>query len=535
VGDAGMQDQLIRPVARRTASHGPATEMSASSANGQLSAGRLDDAGAVRNTLLQFMSNVSGILFTGALTLFLVRALGASGYGHYALALSIAGLLVLPAGVGLPMAIGRFLADHRADFEQLRAILALGMRLQVPAALLGTIGLLAAAGPLASAYGDPQLVWPLRWMSLSVMGQVMFGFFSYAGMSLRQPAVGLKMAVVESATETSASIALVLAGAGAAGAALGRAVGYAVATTAGLYLMLRLLGGKRRPTPTRSKVRGREVLGYARATFVVDFGWSLIAQVDILLIGALLTSAAVGSFSAVMRMVTVLGYLGTAVAGGVAPRLSLGGGSPDTRALSQAVRFLLIVQGLVLAPMLVWAKPITELLLGPGYPDSPEIMRVLSVMAFVSAPAAVLSVSVNYLGAARRRVRIVLLTLVLGILSTYGLLLAVGLVGAAIADDIVASAYVLANLWICTRLVRVDVRSLAFSLLRTVAAASAMAIALLLVGTQQLSVAQWIVGALTGGAAYASVLLITRELSVAELRAAASSLWNAARPSLSAG
>lgn len=496
---------------------------------------RLADAGAIRNTLLQFMTNMAGVVFTGALTLFLVRVLGASGYGRYALAVSIASLLVLPAGLGLPMAIARFLADHRTNLDQLRAILALGMRLQVPAALLATVGLFAAAGPVAAAYGDPRLAWPLRFMALAVAGQVLFGFLSYAGAALRQSGVALRMALAESATETSASIALVVAGAGAAGAALGKAIGYALATAAGVYLILRLLGGPPWRARARPLVGAREVLGYAGATFVVDLGVSVIAQVDILLIGALLTSAAVGSFSAVMKIMTVLGYLGTAVAGGVAPRLSFGSGPPDARALSRAIRYLLIVQGLVLAPMIVWSKPIVELLLGRGYPESPEIMQVLSVMAFVSAPAALISVSVTYLGAARRRVRIVLLTLVLGLLCTYWFLRILGLVGAAIADDIVATAYVLANLWICTRLVSVDVRTLGMTVLRVLVAGLAMALLMLVVGTDHLSPLQWLVGGAAGGAVYAASLLVTREVSLGELRTVTEKLWRGARPSVSPG
>jgi O-antigen/teichoic acid export membrane protein len=481
------------------------------------------------------MTNLAGVVFTGALTLFLVRALGASGYGQYALAASIAGLLVLPAGLGLPMAIGRFLADHRSDVDELRGILGLGMKLQVPAASLATLGLVVAAGPLARAYGDPHLAWPLRFMALSVIGQIVFTFLSYAGSSLRQSGVGLRMAVIESATETSTSIMLVLAGAGVAGAAVGKAFGYALGTAAGLYLMRRLLSGARRRGGGPLRVTAREVLGYAGATFVVDLGVSVIAQVDILLIGALLTSVAVGSFSAVMRIVTVLGYLGTAVAGGVAPRMSFGSGSPDTQALSQAIRYLVIVQGLVVAPMLIWSRPIVHLLLGTGYPNSPEIMQVLSVMAFVAPPAAVISVSVTYLGAARRRVRIVLATLVLGVICTYGLIRTVGLVGAAIADDAVAVAYTLANLWICTRLVTLDIRRLALSFGRTLLAAGWMAVGLLAVGTDHLTPAQWVLGATAGGVCYASILVVTGELSLTELRTVATKLSSRARPSISPG
>jgi stage V sporulation protein B len=489
----------------------------------------LTDPGAVRNTLLQFASQVATTVFTGVLTLYLVRALGASGYGVYALAVSVGGLLLLPAGLGLPWAVGRFLADHRGDINHARAILLVGLKLQVPAAVVASVGLFAASGAVAAAYGDPRLGWPLRWVALSLIGQALFGFLTSMAQSVRRVTVGLWMVLVESATETSASVALVLAGAGAAGATLGKAIGYTVAAAAGLYLTLRLLGGARRRGSVPAPVGLRTITSYAGAMFVVDLTWSAIAQVDVLLIGALLSTAAVGSFSAVLRIMSVLGYLGIAVAGGIAPRLSLGAGAPDTRAFAESARYLIMVQGLVIAPMVVWATPIVHLLLGPGYRSAAEIMRVLTVASFVSAPAALFSVAVTYLGEARRRVAIMLATLVLGLLSTYVLLRAVGLVGAAIADDIVQVVYVAAHVWILSRIITLDLRRLAWCCLRTLLAAGAMALPMLAVGTDHLSLAGWLIGSCAGGAAFGAVLLLTRELSLTELRVVGARLWTGAR------
>lgn len=476
------------------------------------------DPGVLRNTGLQFATQLAGVVFTGALTLYLVRALSSSSYGIYALAISIGSLLVLPAGLGLPMAVGRFLADHRQDLDQVRAILGLGLRLQVPVAVLASLALFAAAGPVARAYGHPQLEWPLRWAALAVASQALFGFLTSVSTSVRQSRVGLWMAVIESAVETLASASLVLAGAGAAGATLGKAIGYSVGAAGGLYLTLRLLGRPRRRVAARPPVSRRRLLSYTGAMFVVDLSFSALAQLDVLLIGALLSAAAVGSFSAVWRLLTVLGYLGIAVAGGVAPRLSLGSGSPDTLAFSRAIRYLVIVQGLAIAPMLVWSKPIVTLLLGPGYPDSVEILRALTIYVFVSAPAALISVSVTYMGEARRRIPVVLGTLVLGLVAIYGLIQALGVVGAAFGDDIIVIVYVSAHLWICTRLITIDLRGLIWSLTRTLIAAGVMALPLLVIGVDHLDPVQWIAGLIAGGLAYFLVLLGTRELSVGELR-----------------
>ena len=481
------------------------------------------DHGAVRNTALQLATQLAGLLFTGALTLYLVRALNPSGYGVYALATSIAGLLVLPAGLGLPMAVGRYVADHRHDLAQVRAIAAIGLRLQLPAAALAAAALLVAAGPLASAYHEPNLAWPLRCAALAVFGQTSYNFLASMATSVRRSGVGLAMASAESSVEAVTAIALVLAGAGAAGATLGKGAGYLVGAGIGAYLTRRLVGRGRRAARA---VHVRTLLGYAGATFVVDLGISIIAQVDVVLIGAVLSSADVGRFSAVMRLLIVLGYLGVAVAGGVAPRLSRAG-EPDRGALRDGLRFLLVAQGITIAPMVVWATPIVTLLLGDRYRSAADILQVLAVFSFASAPAALLSLSVTYLGAAHRRVAVVLATLALGIALTYVLLVTVGLVGAAIADDVVAIVYVAANLQLCARLLALDLRPLAGTLVRTLLAATAMGAVLWSFGHDNLSVLDWIVGGAAAVVAYLATLLVGGELTSGELRAGAAMIRGA--------
>jgi hypothetical protein len=129
----------------------------------------------------------------------------------------------------------------------------------------------------------------------------------------------------------------------------------------------------------------------------------------------------------------------------------------------------------------------------------------------------------------------VLSTLVLGIICTYGLLRLVGLVGAAIADDLVAFAYVLANLWICTRFLTLDIRALALSVGRILLAAGAMAVDLLIVGTDHLSPAQWVVGGAAGIVSYFAILIVNGELTHTELRTATAKLLSGARQLASPG
>ncbi len=66
------------------------------------------------------------------------------------------------------------------------------------------------------------------------------------------------------------------------------------------------------------------------------------------------------------------------------------------------MKWSIVASGLLVAPSIVWASPISAGLLGPGYPGSAAILRWLAVYAFVAGPTAVLSVVDARAGGAAR-------------------------------------------------------------------------------------------------------------------------------------
>ena len=117
-----------------------------------------------------------------------------------------------------------------------------------------------------------------------------------------------------------------------------------------------------------------------------------------------------------------------------------------------------------------------------------------------------------------------LATLAVGLVATYFLIRAIGVIGAAVGDNIIEVIYVLAHLWICSQLIPLDLNRLLWSTVRTALAAVAMGLVLLAVGTGSLSVGDWIIGGVGGLLAFGAVVLATRELTVDELRGMAGKL-----------
>lgn len=479
-----------------------------------------------RNAVLALLAQVTSGLFTTVLTLYLLRALGPEGYGVFALALGVGAIATIASDLGIPYSASRFLAESRDDRTAVVAVLRDSLRLKLATAALATGALFAAAGPIAAAYDQPALTWPLRAVAVSLFAESVFLLYVSALVGLARVGSSLRVIFLESLTETVASIALVALGAGATGAAFGRAAGYAFGAAAAVVVIARLYGRGTVRLFGRSSGRTREIARYAAPLFVTNTAFTLYASIDVLLIGAILGSTAVGIFAAPLRLTVPLAYLGQAFANSVSPRQAGGGREPGSvDAFLRSLRWLTLFQASLVAPLVVWAEPIVRLLLGPGYEESADVLRVLALYIFLDGPSRLISTTVNYLGLAARRIPIVLVALGVIVVLDLVLLPWIGVVGAAVATGVaLAAVYVPAHLRICVRELDLDLASEGLTLLRALLAAIAMGLVLFAVGTETLSPAEWVFGGAAGLVAFGATLLLSRELTLAEVRAA----WHAA-------
>jgi hypothetical protein len=86
--------------------------------------------GAVANSSLSLITQVLSGVFTGILTLFLVRALGASAYGSFALATSVGTLVAFPADFGVSSSTARFVAEFRTMPARVAEVVADAVRIK---------------------------------------------------------------------------------------------------------------------------------------------------------------------------------------------------------------------------------------------------------------------------------------------------------------------------------------------------------------------------------------------------------------------
>ena len=469
-----------------------------------------------RNAAFAVATQMTTAAFTAALTLYLVRALGPDDYGVFALALGIGTALTVLADVGVTPSAARFIAERRSDRGAVSRIVGHAVRLKAVALLPLSAALVALAGPIASAYDNGDLATPLRLMAIALAGQSAFALFREAFVALGRLSVTWRAVLAESAIEASASVAFVAGGAGAAGAMLGRATGYL--TGAALAALLLRHDLRRLPSaggPER-EVGRRTLAAYAGVVFAIDVAFTLFEQIDVILIGAIISTTAVGVFQAPLRLVTFLGYGGQALALAVAPRLARRGAS-DVRAFLTAARYLLLLQGALVAPVLVWTEPIVHLTLGQDYQGSVAVLRALAPFVFLSGLGTYVTITVNYLGEARRRVPLAVVAVLINAGIDVVLLPSIGVVGGAIGTDVAFGLFAAGHFWICRNALQVPMRPLGATFVRCLLAVGVMAAVLALFGTSSLSPLEWVTGSIAALFAYLVVLRVLGELSRGDL------------------
>jgi O-antigen/teichoic acid export membrane protein len=472
-----------------------------------------------RNTAFAFATQISTSAFTAVITIYLVRVLGPATFGVFALATSISLLLMRPADVGTTQSAARFVAERHGRPQQIAGVLGMALPMRIATGTAIGVVLFVVAGPISDLYSTPELFWPLRAVAIAFVGQSVMRFVFVMLVALRRSGTGFWLVTLESTTELTATVALVMLGGGATGAAFGRAIGYVFGACLGLFLLARVIGRSPLRGTGPSPVSRREFVSYAGAMFVVSGAFSAFTVIDVLLIGAFLTTTAVGTFSAPMQLIGFLGFPGLAVAQGIAPRLARHPDEePMVAALERAIRYLLVLQAAALPVITVWAGPLVELVLGPEFSESAEVLAGLAPYMFLTGIGPLLVAPLNYRGEGRRRIPLAVGALVLNAAIDVVLLPTIGVMGAVIGTNVAFFYFIGGHVWLSHRLIGLPLRGIAVTLARSLVAAAAMAGVLWAVGTADLSPLQWVVGLVAGGGAYLAVLLATREITPRELR-----------------
>jgi O-antigen/teichoic acid export membrane protein len=484
-----------------------------------------------RNAGFAFASKLVGVVFSAALMIVVVRVLGPDEYGTYALAMGIAGLLILPSDIGVSQAAARFVAEAFGNRSMVTRVISDAYRAKIIASGVVSALLFVLAEPVANAYGTHALVWPLRILAISLFAESFLFLFNALFQALGRISAYLRIASLESFTEASLVIPIVLLGGGVAGAVAGRAAAYSIAAIYGVILVRRAVGKGITLRHGGEDSRTRHIFGYGSALLIVEGAFTIFSRLDALLIGAILSVEAVGQFAAAIQVAGILGIGGQSIGAAIAPRMANSDENPsDVGALEGSLPFVIMLQGLFIAPAVVWAEPITKLLLGGGFGDAADTLRALAPFAFLGGISPVAALSVNYLGEAKRRIPIAIGAVVINAAIDLVLLGKIGVVAAAIGTDVAYGLYVAAHFSILKRMAGLRLSPLFAAGAKAMVAAAVMAAILVALGTGDVALPILIVGGIVGPSVYLATLVAVRAVEPRQIRRAAGGIRSALRP-----
>lgn len=247
---------------------------------------------------ITFTSSLINMFLGFVITVLLGRYLGAGELGLYRMASTIQGMVMLFAGIGLPSAMLKYVAEYRNDRNETNKIMSSGLITTIFLGIFFSILLYLSSGIFENYFNMPGLSGLLKLLSpifpFALIGAVQLGLLN----GLREMTKFAKSLIIQSILMVVISVPLIYWGFGAAGAVIG-----VVLSSIGMNIYLTQV------TKDYFNITFEE---YARTTKkMLQFGVKVFAagsinlinsRIDIILIGLFLASTDLGYYTVAISL-----------------------------------------------------------------------------------------------------------------------------------------------------------------------------------------------------------------------------------------
>ncbi len=401
--------------------------MSKESGTGSLAVdGRRSIVGAV-------ISNAATFL----VALLIARLSGEALLGTFAIVFALRAILVLVCGLGMRIAMTKFVAASRAraDYAGLRGAVRVGVTAPVCAALVAGAGLALLAPVLAEqVFQHPSMTDPLRVVALSLPFAVLMDVTLAATQGFQSMRAFARIGLIlEPLCRLGLATLSLLAGWGLLGLAGGLLVASMIGGLSGAVALQRRL----RRLPDAVPVHDWHSLSrFAGVSWVASMATQGILWVDVILLGAILAAEDVGVYQVATRAVVACMIVITPLTASMAPRIAHHWETRDTDRVAENYGDVLRwTWRLTIVPLaLLFGAPAAVLAcFGPGFADGTTVVLILGGGALVEALAAPSAVLLNQIGRNRLNMVINVSALIGNIVLNLALIPALGIEGAAVA------------------------------------------------------------------------------------------------------
>lgn len=411
-----------------------------------------------------FLIMISYIFFRigGLIYRFLMsRLLGPDGYGLVVLTLPFQGIFQIFSAAGIPPAIAKFVAQHKAvgEDDMARQVIFTSLKLMSILGIFFALVMFFSADWIAlNWFRKPEVAYPLQAVALITPFSVIVGAFRGAFQGLYRMEFIVATRAAEQIFTIIFAVVLVSLGFYAAGAVMGTGLGF-LASAITAVLIFRKYLWKYFPAPSpENKLSFKEELGLIRIILsfsipVAVTGLSELAIYDVstFMIGRYLTAKDAGFYGAADPVSRLPLIISLSVATAILPAASEAASLNDKKLLEAYVNQLYRYVVLIILPICVgvsiFAGPILGLLFGYEFIYGAGALSVLVIgMAFYTLFMGLSSI-IQGIGHPRLPMIILLAGTVINIILNYVMVKIYGIIGAAVATTIAAFIIMVAIVW----------------------------------------------------------------------------------------
>jgi len=389
------------------------------------------------------------------------RLLGPDGYGLVVMTLPFQGIFQILSAAGIPPAIAKFVAQHKAvgEDEMARQVIFTSLKLMSILGIFFALVMFFSADWIANYwFHKPAVAYPLQAVALITPFSVIVGAFRGAFQGLYRMEFIVATRAAEQIFTIIFAVVLVSIGFYAAGAVMGTGIGFAASALTAVIIYRKYLW-KYFPTPDpEKKLSFKEELGLARIIIMFSIpvaitGLSELAIYDVstFMIGRYMTERDAGYYGAADPIARLPLIISLSVAAAILPAASEAASLKDKKLLetyvNQSYRYVI----LTVLPICVWvsvfAKPTIGLIFGFNYTAGAGALSILVVgMAFYTLFMVSSSITQG-IGHPRLPMAILLIGAGVNIALNYFMVQHFGLIGAAIATTTAAFIIMVAIVW----------------------------------------------------------------------------------------
>jgi O-antigen/teichoic acid export membrane protein len=402
------------------------------------------------------------MILTGSLLMILLaRWLSPVDYGYFQLVLSVVAILPILTDFGLSHSLPRYVAEYTyRDPTRVRTIVFSGLILKFVLLTAVCLVIFLFRDTLADFFRIERRGSALEIGILILLVLNLYNFLFKIFEGFQRFKILPIMTLIKNSSDLVISLGLVYLGYGIFGALFGK---FSATLFAVIFALVFLYRRIFRDLPGRVagwSEFGKKIIGYGSALIVVDGATRIFANVDKIVINNFLTAGMVGLYAVPFRMVELAQAIGLSVASAISPSLSqtLHRENPETGQFVAGLRWLLAFYVLIAVYFVNMADWIILTFFGGDYAGSVPVLRVLGCALPLMGISPLISLSLNYLGEAKKRAVIASITAMISVAGNVILVPRLGITGSAIILAIAYLFYVIMQMAICLRRVGVSYR-----------------------------------------------------------------------------